>query len=104
MVAHFELDVFAYRLSSFVHEHACTLLSWNNSRKDIWIMAFSHYIFFVRNRRRRSEEHTSELQSRFDLVCRLLLEKKNEGATEEYYPKQVDCASREHNHIAAPHR
>src|SRR5207249_198368 len=29
-------------------------------------------------RQRRSEEHTSELQSRFDLVCRLLLEKKNE--------------------------
>src|SRR5206468_6430295 len=25
----------------------------------------------------RSEEHTSELQSRSDLVCRLLLEKKN---------------------------
>src|SRR5699024_11883030 len=29
--------------------------------------------------RERSEEHTSELQSRFDLVCRLLLEKKNFG-------------------------
>src|SRR5699024_11929085 len=28
----------------------------------------------------RSEEHTSELQSRFDLVCRLLLEKKNKMA------------------------
>src|SRR6266849_9564618 len=28
--------------------------------------------------RRRSEEHTSELQSRVDLVCRLLLEKKKE--------------------------
>src|SRR5690625_5317953 len=27
----------------------------------------------------RSEEHTSELQSRGHLVCRLLLEKKNEG-------------------------
>src|SRR5699024_11280553 len=26
----------------------------------------------------RSEEHTSELQSRFDLVCRLLLEKQNQ--------------------------
>src|SRR6266849_7122464 len=26
--------------------------------------------------RRRSEEHTSELQSRVDIVCRLLLEKK----------------------------
>src|SRR5207249_9485799 len=29
-----------------------------------------------RGRRLRSEEHTSELQSHFDLVCRLLLEKK----------------------------
>src|SRR5699024_12673254 len=29
-------------------------------------------------RLRRSEEHTSELQSRFDLVCRLLLEKKKD--------------------------
>src|SRR2546428_1063470 len=28
-------------------------------------------------RKARSEEHTSELQSRSDLVCRLLLEKKN---------------------------
>src|SRR6266849_8421317 len=31
------------------------------------------------SRRFRSEEHTSELQSRVDLVCRLLLEKKNRG-------------------------
>src|SRR5438067_7528047 len=29
----------------------------------------------------RSEEHTSELQSRFDLVCRLLLEKKKKKQT-----------------------
>src|SRR5437868_10662381 len=29
--------------------------------------------------RARSEEHTSELQSRFDLVCRLLLEKKKKN-------------------------
>src|SRR5438309_6088099 len=28
---------------------------------------------------RRSEEHTSELQSQFHLVCRLLLEKKNKN-------------------------
>src|SRR5699024_12616805 len=32
--------------------------------------------------RERSEEHTSELQSRFDLVCRLLLEKKNKYSTQ----------------------
>src|SRR5699024_12173774 len=34
--------------------------------------------------RPRSEEHTSELQSRFDLVCRLLLEKKNSTALRIY--------------------
>src|SRR2546421_9513230 len=32
-------------------------------------------------RRPRSEEHTSELQSRSDLVCRLLLEKKKKKIT-----------------------
>src|SRR5207249_5992890 len=32
--------------------------------------------FIVNPTCERSEEHTSELQSRFDLVCRLLLEKK----------------------------
>src|SRR5207249_9712514 len=32
----------------------------------------------ARPKRIRSEEHTSELQSRFDLVCRLLLEKNKE--------------------------
>src|SRR5690349_22047413 len=31
----------------------------------------------------RSEEHTSELQSRRDLVCRLLLEKKKIAATKQ---------------------
>src|SRR5207248_11493391 len=32
----------------------------------------------------RSEEHTSELQSPYDLVCRLLLEKKNEEVARMY--------------------
>src|SRR5690349_22059063 len=42
---------------------------------------------------RRSEEHTSELQSRRDLVCRLLLEKKKK---QESPPEQStgDSASR----------
>src|SRR5207302_10407306 len=35
-----------------------------------------HYVF-TGLAKRRSEEHTSELQSRENLVCRLLLEKKN---------------------------
>src|SRR5438034_4114788 len=34
-------------------------------------------MMFSRGSRDRSEEHTSELQSHSDLVCRLLLEKKN---------------------------
>src|SRR5207249_11987116 len=44
----------------------------SSSTADIWDLV-NHRQFgeFV-----RSEEHTSELQSRFDLVCRLLLEKK----------------------------
>src|SRR5699024_7631118 len=36
-----------------------------------------YYFLPAISRLARSEEHTSELQSRFDLVCRLLLEKKN---------------------------
>src|SRR2546428_5879667 len=36
---------------------------------------------FVFGTRLRSEEHTSELQSRSDLVCRLLLEKKKTIST-----------------------
>src|SRR6266576_1228649 len=37
-----------------------------------------------RSRRGRSEEHTSELQSRRELVCRLLLEKKKNFTTNGY--------------------
>src|SRR2546429_5954797 len=40
--------------------------------------------------RNRSEEHTSELQSRLHLVCRLLLEKKKHSTT----PAHLSCISR----------
>src|SRR5690349_21876031 len=36
----------------------------------------------------RSEEHTSELQSRRDLVCRLLLEKKKQSITVKLFKEQ----------------
>src|SRR3712207_7584305 len=39
-------------------------------------------VVLERDRRERSEEHTSELQSRQYLVCRLLLEKKKKSADE----------------------
>src|SRR5699024_11354582 len=42
---------------------------------------------------KRSEEHTSELQSRFDLVCRLLLEKKKTKTT------KVNSQKRRHQQL-----
>src|SRR3984885_9894346 len=49
---------------------------------------------------RRSEEHTSELQSRPHLVCRLLLEKKKKrtGATKILCPQDVSATRRETQH------
>src|SRR2546421_7743953 len=38
----------------------------------------------------RSEEHTSELQSRSDLVCRLLLEKKKKNAKHKPRAPEID--------------
>src|SRR5699024_1442308 len=46
------------------------------------IFAFFYLIFDIPF---RSEEHTSELQSRFDLVCRLLLEKKKKSIRYSHY-------------------
>src|SRR5690349_22692496 len=40
----------------------------------------------------RSEEHTSELQSRRDLVCRLLLEKKKKDIGYSHYYSQFTVA------------
>src|SRR5437773_8130872 len=45
--------------------------------------------------RPRSEEHTSELQSHHDLVCRLLLEKKKKKKTHKY--KQQKHSKLEHH-------
>src|SRR5437868_12963691 len=47
----------------------------------------------------RSEEHTSELQSRFDLVCRLLLEKKNNNAHDHLCIRTIEYLSRSSNNI-----
>src|SRR2546422_7116842 len=40
----------------------------------------------------RSEEHTSELQSRLHLVCRLLLEKKKKMNMDIYKKALIDCS------------
>src|SRR5437016_11571461 len=58
----------------------------------------------ARRLRARSEEHTSELQSLTNLVCRLLLEKKNPGCQwspqeqfqhEQEWPGRGDCTGQD---------
>src|SRR2546430_13122769 len=44
-------------------------------------------LFLAVTERERSEEHTSELQSQSNLVCRLLLEKKKKKTIKEYQLK-----------------
>src|SRR5476649_2967319 len=46
------------------------------------------------DRHRRSEEHTSELQSHSDLVCRLLLEKKKKN---KHQPETIKKIKKKHN-------
>src|SRR5438132_8118223 len=43
------------------------------------------FLNFCLEPKRRSEEHTSELQSHSDLVCRLLLEKKKKEKNKNMY-------------------
>src|SRR5690625_5532319 len=50
---------------------------------DVTAVTNSEFTEFLMENPRRSEEHTSELQSRGHLVCRLLLEKKNKYNTLE---------------------
>src|SRR5438105_6062495 len=45
---------------------------------------------YMQARKPRSEEHTSELQSRVDLVCRLLLEKKKKKQKKKNEPKNIN--------------
>src|SRR5450432_4800371 len=44
----------------------------------------------------RSEEHTSELQSRSDLVCRLLLEKKKKTSLKSPHKKEKQKKTKQH--------
>src|SRR5260370_26491125 len=52
-------------------------------RQDAGVMARSAAVLFNCGDEVRSEEHTSELQSHLNLVCRLLLEKKKKQIKKE---------------------
>src|SRR2546429_1780048 len=71
----------------FVHDESAQKIALgihNAERGRVRQMARSH----GQRRADRSEEHTSELQSRLHLVCRLLLEKKNNNTL--YYRASED--------------
>src|SRR5205809_2825129 len=66
---HDALPIYADRFSADAFQHAQVEPIFSDAlRREIWA-------------RPRSEEHTSELQSRLHLVCRLLLEKKKNKAS-----------------------
>src|SRR3712207_7052951 len=66
-------------LGADVWEHAY-YLKYQNKRPD-YLDAFWNVVNWNKVAELRSEEHTSELQSRQYLVCRLLLEKKKPSPT-----------------------
>src|SRR2546430_11157628 len=69
---------------------------------ELWLLGLRNYklLSIEASRERRSEEHTSELQSRLHLVCRLLLEKKTNRATSTPPPSTRRPAP---SPAAAPH-
>src|SRR5690554_7181523 len=62
--------------------HANNLMGWQGTGAHSPLMATAMHLGLD-----RSEEHTSELQSRPHLVCRLLLEKKKTNPTKPYKSK-----------------
>src|SRR2546422_8574073 len=74
------------------------------SKLAVAAVAIPHFVatalrfWMLRSRVARSEEHTSELQSRLHLVCRLLLEKKKKnvkGQREQLHQIHGDQADRQ---------
>src|SRR5699024_12104216 len=72
----FHLLKLLLRNDTFILKFVCKNMGYRWMLINLFVkewLCHTRFIHFVM----RSEEHTSELQSRFDLVCRLLLEKKN---------------------------
>src|SRR5699024_12100058 len=64
--------IIAYAYNVYRHAISGRSLHIRHPRENL---SLAENFLYMLKRDYRSEEHTSELQSRFDLVCRLLLEK-----------------------------
>src|SRR5260221_8225182 len=73
----FRSHFFSDRLSEETYGKASYYLEIDGFWGNFWSKMAKSDQFLIKSRKSsRSEEHTSELQSHSDLVCRLLLEKK----------------------------
>src|SRR2546422_4705571 len=72
--------------------HGCSLIreALDGAGADV---EFKNQVTFYASRCARSEEHTSELQSRLHLVCRLLLEKKKKTKYRRFRTSKDDDVS-----------
>src|SRR5690349_23183753 len=75
---HDALPIFGRRRTGWIVCRSAQTAS-TSSPVIVWIRSSQWVPMSATARSARSEEHTSELQSRRDLVCRLLLEKKKVG-------------------------
>src|SRR5207249_11017461 len=76
-----DLNVVKNGFPRYVSTYSSSSIVSSDSERGVLFFpcnAFAQFKKIFRESAKRSEEHTSELQSRFDLVCRLLLEKKKE--------------------------
>src|SRR3989449_6155328 len=90
------LDVFEAKMVAGPHRPSSSFQrAFLSSRSSVTASTTMSHVFrsavvVVKRRRLRSEEHTSELQSRLHLVCRLLLEKKkNKMAVSWFLPMPI---------------
>src|SRR2546429_6084474 len=67
------------RLVAYLSVHTHDLASAEDALSNALVSALNHWPQDGVHGKIRSEEHTSELQSRLHLVCRLLLEKKKKA-------------------------
>src|SRR2546426_7407489 len=75
---------------------AGSLIRWNTrmtSRETAKMIARSLRTWYSKTWRSRSEEHTSELQSPCNIVCRLLLEKKKAPLVPTAQPKAIGSST-----------
>src|SRR5438105_7313859 len=68
--------LFRSEIEEFTPKDRSSIIISTDSYVDNWFMNWRIGRYYLPQQDFRSEEHTSELQSRVDIVCRLLLEKK----------------------------